>query len=163
MDPRRHFIEDSECELYHRGSYGHGCEADRWPYGGSGYPSSTYLPAAPNKKDWLPQVPLLPPVRPTIVTITTTTFRPFLDGYTPANRPPIDVPGHSIFTPTSKPYLPPDPVYPGHKNRGTFRPPVYLPPKEKPPSGWPVTGYDMNSASRKMDKRMYTMEKQWNR
>lgn len=151
MDPRRHFVEDAECELYHRGSYGHGCEVDRWPYGG--YPASNYLPAtSSNKKDWLPQVPLVPPVRPTIVTITTTTFRPFLDGYTPTARPPVDVPGHSIFTPTGKPYLPPDPGYPGTKHRGTFRPPMYIPPKEKPPM-WSVGGYDAQSASRKMDKR----------
>ncbi|KAL1455335.1 hypothetical protein WDU94_009438 [Cyamophila willieti] len=44
MDPRKHFVEDPGVELYHRGSYGHGCELDRLPngrtplYGGGSYP-----------------------------------------------------------------------------------------------------------------------------
>ncbi|XP_065206195.1 uncharacterized protein LOC135835727 isoform X2 [Planococcus citri] len=151
MDPRRHFIEDRDCEVYHRGSYGHGCEIDRWPY--SGYPTSSYIPT--NKKDWLPEVPLMPPVRPTIVTITTTSLRPPYDQpSTP--RPGSDVPGHSFFTPTGKPYLPPDYGYPGHNNKGTYKPPTYLPPpKDKPQPVWPVTGYDVQSSSRKMDKLCY--------
>ncbi|KAI5699733.1 hypothetical protein M8J75_007770 [Diaphorina citri] len=61
MDPRKHFVEDPGVELYHRGSYGHGCELDRLPNGrtplygggasypaGGGYPSSggSYPPSS---------------------------------------------------------------------------------------------------------------------
>lgn len=48
MNSHKHLVPEQSCELYHRASYGHGCELDRWPYRG-GYqwspPPATYPPA----------------------------------------------------------------------------------------------------------------------
>lgn len=158
MDPRRHFIEDSYCELYHRGSYGHGCEFDRWPYSANpaSYPNFTPI----NRKDWShPKSTPPPPVKPTVFTVTTTVYS--YNPYGPGQRPTTAMtpynPAHPMYTPAvGKPYLPPEPPYsPGPK----FRPqrPILpasptVPPSERPPSwsgrGGPGTTYH----SRKLDR-----------
>lgn len=43
MNINKHFVVDPECELYHRGSYGHGCEISRYPERGF----SGHLPPPP--------------------------------------------------------------------------------------------------------------------
>ncbi|KAL1132616.1 hypothetical protein AAG570_010568 [Ranatra chinensis] len=37
MDPRKHLVTEPECELYNRGSYGHGCEINRYHDPGGSY------------------------------------------------------------------------------------------------------------------------------
>lgn len=134
MDPRKHFVEDPGCELYHRGSYGHGCELDKVPLGrtplygggaslgggggslggggGYGLNSPTYIPPAPSST-FLPPVPTRP------------TFYPPLD-----NLPP---------KPTS--YLPPTPSY--EKPTPSYAPPIssYPAPRVPPPPPLPPPIY----------------------
>lgn len=139
MDPRRHFIEDSGCELYHRGSYGHGCEIDRWPYSANPANYPNFMPPLAGKGPPRSAIPssTLPPSKSTVVTVT---------GPTVPTSTPFD-PAHSIFGPKiSRPYLPP-PVEP------KFRPqkPI-LPPWNTPPFATPWSGPNVTYQSRKHDK-----------
>lgn len=48
MTAHKHLVAEQGCELYHRASYGHGCELDRWPFrGGQQWtpPPASYPPA----------------------------------------------------------------------------------------------------------------------
>ncbi|XP_054281057.1 uncharacterized protein LOC128998749 [Macrosteles quadrilineatus] len=48
MNPMKHLVDEAGCELYHRASYGHGCELDRWPQV-QGRPQSIPPVYRPNK------------------------------------------------------------------------------------------------------------------
>jgi len=144
MDPRKHFVDDGSCELYHRGSYGHGCEIDRWPYGGS----TPFTPV--NRNNWPSTTLQPPPIKPTVFTVTSSSY-PYSPGRPTTTPIPYD-PG-LFFPSTGKPYLPPDPGYPSGPK---FRPqkPVLpasptLPPKERPQIPWSSGGA---FGTRKLDK-----------
>lgn len=156
MDPRRHFIEDSSCELYHRGSYGHGCEIDQWPYVGS----PNYTPV--NHKGWSPPPSLQPPTsKPTVISVTAGPYPydPYGKDYgNHGPSPPSTTfdPKQSLFPTPGIPYLPPEPPRPpGPK----FRPqkPVLpasptLPPKDMSQTPWSVENSGGSHNSKKLDK-----------
>ncbi len=158
MDPQRHFTEDTSCELYHRGSYGHGCEIDRWPYSAnpSAYPNFTPV----NRKDWSSPAPTPPTITSTVFTVTSSVYPydPYGRGRSTTPTIPYDY-GNSYFNTRGRPYLPPEPSYPTGPR---FRPqrPVLpasptVPPRDRPQRPqipWSGGGYDMTPTTRKMDK-----------
>lgn len=72
MNPMKHLMNEPGCELYHRASYGHGCELDRWPFhahqgalqptgpSGSSGTSGSSVPSTPSAP-FSPSAPFNPP------------------------------------------------------------------------------------------------------
>jgi hypothetical protein len=153
MDPRKHFVDDGSCELYHRGSYGHGCEIDRWPHAGN----PPFTPAV-NRNNWTPTSTLQPPsLKPSIFTVTSSRYPYNPDDRGPATTPMPYDPGLFYPTTTGRPYLPPDPGYPTGPR---FRPqkPVLpasptLPPRDRPSQmPWTPTTPGGAFGTRKLNK-----------
>jgi len=125
MDPVKHFIEDSNCDVYNRGSYGRGCELDKvLPH--SGWPLVPGQELTPTVlTTYRPQYGVPPPLTPSL----------YSPKYGPPPSPPLQffpiVPSESPSpSPTPSPPLPPS------------LPPQYFPPPTtlSPPSGYyPVT------------------------
>ncbi|XP_073986186.1 uncharacterized protein isoform X2 [Rhodnius prolixus] len=159
MNINKHFVVDPECELYHRGSYGHGCEISRYPERGF----SGHLPPPPVPSGGAPE--RHPPPPPP---------HPDTGGFRPTNEihgsyiPPAKHPGGFLLPPNqpSGDYLPPPAKFPAgylppDKHHSAYPhapppPPPPPPPKEphdtggyhprKPPVGYippekPAIGY----------------------
>ncbi|CAB0010552.1 unnamed protein product [Nesidiocoris tenuis] len=140
MNINKDFAIDPECELYYRGSYGHGCEIGRYPeyspIGGferprppppsGGYRPGGYLPPDGPGDNFIPSRPgYYPPDKPDIIPPKPgPAYLPTPDdGY---QRPPPREPG-------SNAYLPPPPRPDG--DGFPIKPPggnAYLPPADRP-------------------------------
>ncbi|BES97279.1 PAN domain [Nesidiocoris tenuis] len=140
MNINKDFAIDPECELYYRGSYGHGCEIGRYPeyspIGGferprppppsGGYRPGGYLPPDSPGDNFIPSRPgYYPPDKPDIIPPKPgPAYLPTPDdGY---QRPPPREPG-------SNAYLPPPPRPDG--DGFPIKPPggnAYLPPADRP-------------------------------
>ncbi|XP_014245868.1 uncharacterized protein LOC106664558 isoform X2 [Cimex lectularius] len=136
MNMQKHFTHDPECELYYRGSYGHGCEIGRNPefLGGSphqhGFQHGNYLPPEKPIGGYLP-----PPKQPDIHPVKPQGFLP--PEKKPSSTYPLDNKPPSGYIPPSKPssgYLPPSKPSSGYLPPSKPSP-GYLPP-HKPQDGY---------------------------
>nr|XP_018917639.1 PREDICTED: uncharacterized protein LOC109044389 [Bemisia tabaci] len=156
LDPTKHFVDDAGYELYHRASYGHGCELDRWPFLSPAFPTIP-TPEGPAGGYPTPRPPFggyphhpryPPPSGPPTGSYPPPASPPSDGGYPAAGPPPGGFPhgfphgggGHYPPDGAGPPYLPPTdhkpplwPSYPPPKG-GSYPPPnyppAYLPPKK---------------------------------
>ncbi|VVC46129.1 PAN/Apple domain [Cinara cedri] len=99
MDPNKHFVQDTECDIFNRGSYGRGCELDKthfptgpWPTG----PGQDLTPTV--HTTYRPQYGVPPPLSPTP------------SGYGPKYGPPPSPPLQFFpVIPSGSPIPPPSP------------------------------------------------------
>uniref|UniRef100_A0A2S2R1U8 Apple domain-containing protein n=1 Tax=Sipha flava TaxID=143950 RepID=A0A2S2R1U8_9HEMI len=127
MDPTKHFVDDSSCDVYNRGSFGRGCELDKIPPS-SGWPLVPGQDKIPPSSGW----PLVPgqDLTPTVLT----TYRPQY------GVPPPLSPGPSLYGPKyGPPPSPPVNFYPSGSPSPS--PPVQPYPNGLPPSMPPVKFY----------------------
>lgn len=128
MDPTKHFVADTDCDIYNRGSYGRGCELDRAlpPSGWPTVPGQEPTPAV--HTTYRPEYGVPPPLA----------SGP--SQYGPRYGPPSTHPLQ--FFPTEQPLLPPPPPPPRYF-------PVGPPSTPSPPttSYYPVTPtyYDVST------------------
>lgn len=109
MDPRKHFVPDTGCELYHRASYGHGCELDQWPYN-SNPPTTPFTPPpaaasyTPRPNSWPITTPFPPHKKRPPSVLTTigggSSFYPKDDGRPSDNKPAVTTGGYVPSTTT---------------------------------------------------------------
>ncbi|CAH1405181.1 unnamed protein product [Nezara viridula] len=148
MNGQTHLSIDPECELYHRGSYGHGCEISRYPDRGQLPPITIGAPGRPQPPAGEPYGPAneipstyLPPGK------TPPSYYPNqkpAQGYLPPQRPGIG------YVPPERPhgYIPPQPPqqsYPDQSFPHKHYPPKYdgaYPPSRKPDGYLPPKKYD---------------------
>ncbi|RZF41855.1 hypothetical protein LSTR_LSTR005317 [Laodelphax striatellus] len=164
LNPLKHFVDDPSCELYHRGSYGHGCEVDKWAHHHPPHhhkhhhhhfhhhwkpppppPKHNYLPPHPHPR---PE-PYPPTYRPTPVPASGTFASGAgfsSSGFGPTSPPPHYPPSSNSILSTYGP-----PVH--HKPYPSFIPPTA--PSYAPPTNTylPPVNFDHPSASR--DKMCY--------
>ncbi|XP_015363152.1 PREDICTED: uncharacterized protein LOC107161309 isoform X1 [Diuraphis noxia] len=155
MDPVKHFVQDSGCDVYNRGSYGRGCELDKvlpqsgWPL----VPGQDLTPTV--LTTYRPQYGVPPPLTPSL----------YGPKYGPPSSPPLQffpivpsespspTPSPSPPPPLPSPSPPPQPpqYYPVGPHSSPSPPPQYFPPPStlSPPSGYyPVTPTVFNIPTR---------------
>lgn len=141
MDQNKHFIEDSGCDIYNRGSYGRGCELDKvlpspgWPTAqpSPGWPTGQPLPSWPTVQT-NPGWPSVPgqDLTPTVLT----TYRPQYG--VPPPLSPSPSPNGPKYGPPPSPPLQFFPITPSPSPQPYF--PIGPPSTPTPPSNYyPVT------------------------
>ncbi|KAF0725765.1 Uncharacterized protein FWK35_00031101, partial [Aphis craccivora] len=155
MDPVKHFVEDSNCDVYNRGSYGRGCELDKvLPH--SGWPLVPGQELTPTVlTTYRPQYGVPPPLTPSLYSpkygpppSPPLQFFPIVPSESPSptptpspSPPPSPPPQYYPVSPHSSPSPPPQ-YYPIGPHSSPSLPPQYFPPPTtlSPPSGYyPVT------------------------
>jgi len=155
MDPVKHFVEDSGCDVYNRGSYGRGCELDKvlpqsgWPL----VPGQDITPTV--LTTYRPQYGVPPPLTPSLYgpkygppSSPPLQFFPILPSESPSPTPSPSPPP-SLPPPSATP-LPPQ-YYPVDPHSSPSPPPRYFPPPstQSPPTGYyPVTPNVFNIPTR---------------
>lgn len=103
MDPNKHFVQDTECDIFNRGSYGRGCELDKGDFPTKMWPSAPGQDLTPNiHTTYRPQYGVPPPLSP----------NPSIYGpkYGPPPSPPLQFFPVTPSPSPSPPYFPVRPI-----------------------------------------------------